>query len=63
MAVSKAQRAAANKWDSANMAVVTCKVKRDLADDFKATCRAAGETPNAVLRETMIAYISEHAQK
>lgn len=63
MAVSKAQRAAANKWDSANMAVVTCKVKRDLADAFKAACRAASEIPNAVLRETMIAYISEHAQK
>lgn len=63
MAVSKAQRAAANKWDSANMAVVTCKVKCDLADAFKAACRATGETPNAVLRETMIAYISEHAQK
>lgn len=63
MTVSKAKRAANNKWDAANMAVITCKARRDLIDDFKAACRAAGETPNAVLRETMIAYISEHAQK
>lgn len=59
MTVSKAKRAANNKWDAANMAVITCKARRDLIDDFKAACRTAGDTPNAVIRRTMEDYLSQ----
>ena len=60
MAVSKATRAANNKWDAANMAVITCKARRGLVDEFKAACRAAGDTPNAILRRTMEDYVAQH---
>ncbi len=58
MTVSKAKRAANNKWDAANMAVITCKARRDLIDDFKAACRTVGDTPNAVIRRTMEDYLA-----
>lgn len=58
MTVSKAKRAANNKWDAANMAVITCKARRDLIDDFKAACWTAGDTPNAVIRRTMEDYLA-----
>lgn len=37
-----------NKWDAANMTVLGCKVRKDKAEAFKAACKAAGTTPNAV---------------
>lgn len=60
MAVSKAQRAAANKWDAANMAVLACKVRRDAADEFKTACKAAGTTPNAVFRAAIDDFMEQH---
>lgn len=59
MTVSKAKRAANNKWDAANMAVITCKARRDLIDDFKAACRTAGDTPNALIRRMMEDYLAQ----
>ena len=59
MTVSKAKRAANNKWDAANMAVITCKARRDLIDDFKTACRAAGDTPNAMIRRMMEDYLAQ----
>lgn len=46
--VSRAKRASNNRWDAENMAVLGCKVKRDRAEAFKAACKKAGTTPNAV---------------
>lgn len=60
MAISKAQRTAANKWDAANMAVISCKARRDLIDNFKAACKAAGTTPNAVFRAAIDDFMAQH---
>lgn len=46
--VSEIQKKARNKWDSANMVVLGCKIRRDKAEQFKAACKAAGTTPNAI---------------
>ena len=55
---TKAQRTAADKWDAANMAYQTVKVRRELLDSFKAACAARGDKVNTVLREAMEYYLS-----
>ena len=35
------------------MTVLGCKVRKDIADDFKAACKIAGTTPNAVFRAAL----------
>lgn len=51
MAVSKAKRAANNKWDADNMTIVACKIKKTDAEDFKAYAAENGTTPNALLKD------------
>lgn len=48
--VTRAKRATNNKWDSENMTVLGCKVRKSIADDFKAACKAVDTSPNAVFR-------------
>ncbi len=48
MALTDAKRRANNKYIAANMTVLGCKVRKDRAEGFKAACKAAGTTPNAV---------------
>lgn len=59
MAVSDSKRAANNKWDAANMAYQTVKVRRELLDTFKAKCKENGDAVNTVLREAMEDYINK----
>lgn len=60
MAVSKAKRAANDKWDKANMKVIACKIKLDRAELFRELCERDGKTANAVLTELIEQYIAEH---
>ena len=50
MAISEAKRKANQKWDSANMATLACKVKREQAAQFRTYCEGRGETVNAALQ-------------
>lgn len=60
MAVSKAKRAANDKWDKANMKVIACKIKLDRAELFRELCERDGKTANAVLTELIERHIAEH---
>ena len=42
-----AQRRAQDKWDRENMAHINCKMRREIAEEFKAAAKANGTTPNA----------------
>ena len=53
MALTDAKRRANNKYIAANMTVLGCKVRKDKADRFRAACKAAGTTPNAVFTAAM----------
>lgn len=55
MPISESKKKANLKWDSANMATLACKVKKDQAERFKAYCSDIGETVNAVLQS----YVNE----
>lgn len=58
--VSEKQKGYRNKWDAANMTVLGCKVRKEKAEYFKALCKNANTTPNAVFTQAMDAFIEEH---
>lgn len=58
--VTKARKRANAKWDKENMVVLACKVKREMAEQFKAACAAQGTTSNAVLQQAVKAFLDEH---
>lgn len=55
--VTDAQRRARNKYDSAHMAVLSCKLRREDAEAFKAACQAAGTSPNAIFRAAIAQFM------
>jgi len=57
MAASEAQKRAANKYNLAHMATLTCKVKREQAAAFKAYCEGQGKTANTVIKDFVLACI------
>ena len=56
---TEAQRKSRNKWDAENMTVLGCKVKKSIADDFKALCKAVGTSPNAVFRAALDEFMAD----
>lgn len=60
MALSEARRRANYKYDREHMTIIACRVRREVADEFKAACAANGTTPNAVLLATVRQYIADH---
>ena len=61
--VTRAKRTANNKWDLENMTVLGCKVKKDKAEEFKAACKAAGTTPNAVFIGAIDDFLNREKEK
>lgn len=59
MSTSEAQKKSRNKWDSANMAVIGCKVKKEQAEKFKQCAKEQGTTANNLLKKYVISVISE----
>lgn len=62
MAISDAKKKANAKWDSANMATLTCKVKKEQAERFKVYCADMDKTSNAVLRDYVLDCIDEKSK-
>ena len=54
-----AQSRARNKWDAENMSVISCNLKREIAESFKAAAKSNGTTPNALIRGWIAAYLFE----
>lgn len=63
MPLTEAKRRANNKYIAANMTTLGVKVRRDKAEKFKAACRDAGTTPNAVFTEAIDSFMDEHGDK
>lgn len=59
MSLTESKRRANNKWDAANMTVLGCKVRKSRAEAFKAACKAAGTTPNAVFTAAIDRFMEE----
>lgn len=58
--VPQAKRRANNRWDSRNMAILSCKVRRDYAERVKACCEARGDAVNAILRAALDRYLEQY---
>lgn len=56
----ESQKRASAKWDKENMMIVGAKVRREFAAEFKAACKAAGTSPNAVIKKAMADFIKSH---
>lgn len=63
MALTEAKRKANNKYIAANMTVLGCKIRKDKAEQFKAACKSAGTTPNAVFTGAIDDFMTEHGQE
>lgn len=57
MTLSEARKKANAKWDKENMSTLSCKVKKDEAEAFKAKCAEDGKTINTVLRNFVHSFI------
>jgi hypothetical protein len=42
------------------MVVLACKIRRDDAERFRAACKLAGTSPNAVFRAAVHDFLREH---
>lgn len=60
MPKTDAKRKSDAKWDAANMAVISCKSRKDKAEAFKALCKENGTTANAVFTAAMDSFMREH---
>ena len=59
MPMNESQRKANRKWDNAHYTQLPCKIRKDKADAFRAACKAAGTSPNAVLNAAADAFMQE----
>lgn len=57
------QKGYRNKWDSANMTVLGCKVRKDKAEYFRRLCKQNETSPNAVFLSAMNTFIEEHEEQ
>lgn len=57
MPVTESKRTSNDRWDKENMSYQTVKVRKELLDEFKETCKLRGDRVNTVLREAMESYI------
>lgn len=58
MPAAENKRASNARWDKENMAYQTVKVRKELLDEFRETCKLRGDRVNTVLREAMESYIN-----
>ena len=54
-----AQKRTRNKWDAENMSVISCKLKREIAENFKIAAKSRGTTPNELIRGWISDYLIE----
>lgn len=56
---TEAQKRSRGKWDAKNMAVISCKLKRETAESFKLAAKANGTTPNELFRGWIAEYLAD----
>jgi len=59
MAVSDAQKRAANKYIKEHMSTLACKVRKEQAAAFHAYCEARGMTSNTVIKTYVVGCIEK----
>ena len=57
-----AQKRTRNKWDAENMSVISCKHKREIAENFKTAAKSRGTTPNELIRGWINDYLNDRKE-
>ena len=60
MALTDAKRKANNKYIKEHMTTLGCKMRKDHAEEFKAACRMAGKTPNAIFKAAADQFMEDY---
>ena len=63
MAVSEAQKRAADRYHREHMATIGCKLKKEEAQAFKNYAEAQNKTANALLKEFVYSCIGKNNDK
>ena len=63
MAPRESQKRASLKWDKENMTVLSCKIRKDQAAEFKAYCENQGSTSNTLLKDFVLGCIGEQTSE
>ena len=58
MPIYDSQKKAAQKWDKKNMITLGCRLRKDVAEDFKTYCAARGITVNNELKSHIMSRLS-----
>lgn len=58
---SEKQKGYRNEWDRKNMVVLGCKVRKEVAENFRAACSARGTNVNAVFLKTISEFLADGA--
>ena len=61
MPLSEARKRANLKYSLTHLATLTCKVKKQVATDFKSYAESQGKTANALLKEYVMECIKPKA--
>ena len=56
---TEARKRTRDKWDAENMSVISCKLKREIAENFKTAAKSRGTTQNELIRGWIAAYLFE----
>lgn len=57
---TEAQKRARDKWDAEHMTYLSCKIRADVAADFRTLAERNGTTRNALIRGWILDYIAQH---
>lgn len=60
--VQEYQKRARNKWDSANMKIVACKLRKNIADEFIEKAKANGTSAHHLLKNFIYEYLGRDEQ-
>ena len=58
-----AQRRAQNKYDYENITIISCKMRKSDAEEFKAACKDSGTTPNAVFNAAAAEFMQDYTEE
>ena len=59
MPLTDVKRAANNRWDAKNMCVLSCKVRREYAEQVKEEAKRRGTTVNAIVTKALREFMEE----
>lgn len=58
--VTESHKEGNRRWDRENMRSLSCRLRKDEAEDFKAWCKLNGTNPGAYLKKAALRCVAEY---